>query len=1333
MQLSLPMCIALFIPTLSHAETSVGAPLFSSESLSNQSITSMVEDHRGYLWIGTRRGLNRYNGYNYIHFFEEKDNPEALCGDNIAAMCIDKENVLWVATYKGVNRLSDDRSGFETIPTDQSLWPQQILCSNSGEIYLNLSDGVYKYNVSTNAFDLLLRFDESSYMNRFYIDANDCFWLIEQKQVRCYAADGKELLLHKEIHDIGVFFSSLSSDGMLWTCYGYGNIFLFDTKLRTKVPSPSSIAQHPVLKNAILTATSCIDDSLFLICTHKNGNFLYDSAQNSVSSLEDRRFAEELEHANISTVLLDSKKNLWIGTMSQGVIGFPISAERFSSNPMLRQYSHDKSVETVHFDAQRNRIWFSTLTFELIMCDLNSNEVQITNLRTFFDEDPFFQDAVIGIETEGDDVYLLTMSKLVICRYEKSKLVKQHLRNFYRILSGFAKDEHGRIWIDTPNSDVILFDLAKKTDASVAVFPANEHLQMGAIAALADGNIMVVAKNQAPRLISAETKEVQVLNGNSELFHQNFVPSCIYEDHAHNIWIGNYDGDVIRINSEDKEPQVIEVDNVVSAIEDKNGMLWMGTLYGLAQYDFSRNKTTHFYDFHGLPGNQFNKKAVMLPDGALVFSSTNGITSFCPKEITSSVSIPLYIENIQLNDEPLLDSDKFIASSKIDKTGFAELEHWQNNINIHYAAIDYSNYSRVKYWYQLEGYDKDWIDAGNNLSAHYSNLPPCRYTFRVKITDLDKTEAISEASLKLHIPSAPWFKWYAKLFYLACAIFLMWLLVYLRYRLKMSNEYAQIAIRESEHEAHINAMNMSFFANISHEFRTTLTTIIGPISSLLDEKEAFPASKQNLLTTIHNCAIRLNKLVGQVLDLSELESDTLPLHVEKIDIINQINTFVNMYEAVATSKEIRLNRVGLEGSYAVYVDADKLDKVLSNLLSNALKFTPAKGEIKIIFDVVPASELPQDFNLKPDEQAHYVLVKISDTGIGIPADKLENVFERFYKINDNAEGNYSTGSGIGLYYSQKLIALHHGAIKASNNDSGGAVFSLVLPTSADAYEAKEIAESAHHATYVEPLKELQESANGDKSSSTKPTILLVDDDVEISHYLRSLLEMEYTIINKYDGKSALESLAEVNPDLIISDVMMPKMNGYEFCRNIKENIAYSHIPVILLTAKVMIKEQIEGLEVGANAYVPKPFDPKYLQALIKSLLKNQQTLSSILTTQTNLQSVSEEVLAPKDKIFLDQIFTLLDEELDNPEVNVNLIAEKMKMGRTNFYQKIRGLTGDSPNKLIKKYKLNKAAELIVSGKYNISEAAFATGFANLSHFSKVFKEQFGCSPSEYEG
>jgi signal transduction histidine kinase/DNA-binding response OmpR family regulator len=616
----------------------------------------------------------------------------------------------------------------------------------------------------------------------------------------------------------------------------------------------------------------------------------------------------------------------------------------------------------------------------------------------------------------------------------------------------------------------------------------------------------------------------------------------------------------------------------------------------------------------------------------------------------------------------------------------------------------------------MDGFDEDWIDAGNGHSANYANLPTGKYKFRVRITDSGDVAAGMERSINVVVRPAKLNSWWAWLIYLSVIALLFRFLSKNAMRVVEARRLARRAEQEKEQEQRTNQMNMSFFANIAHEFRTPLTMIAGPVGQLA-KSESMDGEDKKLLSIAQRSVQRMFKLVNQLMDFNKLENDTLKLHIEDTDMAKVLNGICDTFEFNAHEKGLTLNRYGMDDSLKAWTDADKVEKIVYNLLSNALKFTPNGGSIDVTLDT----------------DGKTVKIMIADTGKGIPEDQKENIFKRYYQLDNQTKAFVNWGTGIGLYFSRRLAQLHHGELTAGNrSDVQGALFTLTYPMCRDAYSEQELNPLSQESAIIEPIVPAAEIEQTDEHDG-RPTILVVDDDAEIVNYMRVLFSKDYRLITCLDADSALQWLRKEEPNIVLSDVAMPGKDGYELCREIKQDIQLSHIPVILVTAKITSENQVEGLNVGADAYVTKPFDPSVLSALIQSQLKNRERIRNILTqsTSTSEQEVGD-VLSEYDQKFMDELYKLMEEELSNTELNINRITELLYMSRTKLYYKIKGLTGETPSSFFRTYKLNRAAELLKSGKYSISEIVDKTGFSTQSHFSSVFKSKFGVTPSQYK-
>jgi signal transduction histidine kinase/DNA-binding response OmpR family regulator len=841
---------------------------------------------------------------------------------------------------------------------------------------------------------------------------------------------------------------------------------------------------------------------------------------------------------------------------------------------------------------------------------------------------------------------------------------------------------------------------------------------------LRDGRMLTAAFAQDLTTINLRTFNVQRLAIPADSMKRAvkrsvFIPTDVLQTDDSTLYIGTVSNGLIRLSLRSGHMERIHglsCSDIGAIIMDREHNLWVSTMNGLNRIDCKTGKVTPFFKTDGTGGNQFNDRAACsLPNGELIFGGTHGVTIFNPERKQTVEKTRLVFEALKVHNQVMNPKKNGCIDSIMEKRPVIRLKHYQNSFSITYAALAYSDYERVNYAYKLDGFDDDWIDAGKRREAYYANLPAGHYTLKVKAHSKGYQGFQAEDEIEVIVCPAPWNSWWAWVVYIAIAVMILGRIKAARSRIVQNNLEMQKAQQEKEHEKKINAMNMSFFSNISHEFRTPLTMIAGPVGMLCDDK-TLPSDKRKLLLIIQRSVARMLRLVNQLMDFNKLENDTLKLKVARADIIGQLQLISDVFKVNAKEKDITMRTEGLEDSFLMKLDCDKLDKIVSNLLSNALKFTPKGGHICLSFDV---------------EEGNAV-IRVCDSGPGIPPSERENIFKRFYQLNNKQEGIYNWGTGIGLYFSRQLANLHHGSLTADNaTDGHGAVFTLTLPTDETIYSPEELAMPDSQQTAFPINEQLPQILDEQAENQDKPTVLVVDDDTEVVNYLQTLLMPYYNVTYKFDADSAYKSICESEPDIILCDVIMPGKDGYELCREVKENLQVCHIPMILVTAKATVENQVEGLNTGADAYITKPFDPKLMLAMIHSLLDNREKLKQLLTHSTQTTDKIEKELSPQDRAFMEQLYHVMEEGLSNAELDVAHLTASLHVSRTKLYYKMKGLTGANPSAFFKTYKLNRAAELIKEGKYTMSEVADMTGFSTPSHFSTSFKKQFGVSPSEY--
>ena len=1333
--------------SVQQSEMTISNPLITN-NISNQQVNAFAEDAQGHIWIGTFRGLNKYNVHEFHQYFCTDDSLD-LPDNQIKDMLRDSKGRLWISTVNGVCRYTD-KDNFKHIPSDMTNKNGiQLLEGTDGRIFLNYTSHLSVYNPTTEEMNCVIpQLDpQGTMIVKCFIDAEAQLWVVTPRTLRCYDYYSMQLKDSVAINKNSRYFY-LHKDGKIWLT-GSRTLLLFDTHTHQFTETPPLLAQHPILRESEITYIHPYGNNSLLLNTSRHGMFCYNYANNTIAHQGEEGFPFEVPGFQISCMFTDSQNNLWIGSTDQGYTVCYHYKERFNNDNYIRSYFNNKSV--VSASAEKNGIlWITTLSNGVYRYDLNNKKVVPIDMEKIFPESR--QKAVrvnqIFVDNDNNLWMTVTNNKVLKCQYNNNDL---HIINEYDIKypMSITQDYNGSIWIGTASPYVYKIAPEEKVFREIKAFDISTGSNFTFIPGLLpmkDGNLLVAAFHKPMQLINTQTGVVKELLLNEEDYkacikRSVIIPTALFEDLQGDIWIGTVGNGLLKYSPSNGKIQPMPgtaCTDISGIEEDTQGNLWVSTLYGLSKYDRTTNRFTNYYEADGIGGNQFYDRAsCRLSDGTLVFGGTHGLTLFNPIDVQIKRNIPLLFENLKVHNKLIHPGNEECISKHLSYNPDIKLNYNQNGFSISFVALDYSEHERVHYYYMLEGFDRYWIDANNNREAYYANLPAGCYTFKVRIMDNDRNIVEAENSITVTVEPAPWRTWWAYTLYLLLAAGVVFLFLRALYRIRLEKEQARRAEQEKEQEQRVNKMNMSFFANVSHEFRTPLTMISGPVAQLCESLE-IDGNNKKLLHIVQQSVNRMLRLVNQLMDFNKLENDTLKLKVKRTDVVTELKHIMEIFNVNAQSKDISLITTGIEDSFLMWLDADKIDKITTNLLSNALKFTPRGGKIEVNFDVITGEEARQAFHI-PQEQAfaQYIKLEVADTGIGIPENQTERIFERYYQLNNQAVGSYNWGTGIGLYYARSLARLHHGLLKAGNRTDGqGAVFALILPTSDEAYSPEERDNEQQEQGKAYPLQtETQTDASThdeEEEDDNLKKILVVDDDTEVAHYLKVLLSPTYRVICRFNAEDAFKAVSEEAPDLVLSDVVMPGTDGYTLCRKIKEDLQLCHTPVILVTAKANMEDQVEGLNTGADAYVTKPFDPTYLQALIQSQLKNREKVRALLGRNTQTDAIADDVLSPQDNAFMTELYSLMENELSNPELDISHMTELLKISRTKFYYKVKGLTGENPSSFFKTYKLNRAAELIKEGKYSISEIADMTGFSTHSYFSKAFKKQFGIAPSEYK-
>jgi signal transduction histidine kinase/DNA-binding response OmpR family regulator len=901
------------------------------------------------------------------------------------------------------------------------------------------------------------------------------------------------------------------------------------------------------------------------------------------------------------------------------------------------------------------------------------------------------------------------------------------------------EDSRKNIWVGTNRGGLCLLDPKSKTYSNPVNFDGP--LRDGDIRALTEdlyGNVWVGFYGDGVYRYSTDTKVSKRFFGNAD--KQSLKSDIVFSikaDRQGNIWIGTGGGGLCMYDQKrDELLRFTEKDGlanntVYALVIDNNENIWMTTNSGISKFDFNKKLFQNFDVSDGLQEGQFNPGSTMYNEvgGFVCMGGTYGLNIFYPDQLSNQVvESEILVTGLSLFNRPVNVNDSTdgepILKEVISRTKEITLAYDQNVITFDFVGLNYTFPDKSTYAYKLEGLDQDWNFVGNQRSATYRYLNPGEYNFKVKVSNTVNNWNSDYASIKVVINAPIWKTYYAYVFYVACISGLTALL--LSFRTKQLGLRRRLKIEKSQrkHERELVRQKLSFFTEISHEFKTPLTLMIGPLEEMLvSETSVTPIGRK--LKMVYRNAHKLLNLINKLLDYRKLESGNVMLRVKEDNVVEFTREIYITFKELANHKNINLKFHSDQEEIMLWFDKEKLEMILNNIISNSFKYIGKGNEISI-------GVCKQISDKYPNGRA---VVKIRDNGIGIPKKHLGNVFDWFHR----GETTGTMSSGIGLALAKRLVHLHKGEIFVESAEGSGSVFSIKLPIGREHFRPEElITETEEKPISVDTLSSDQERLlhEGEGEYANRKgvnSLLLIEDDPEIREFLKEYFEKEYKILEGENGRQGLEIAMHSHPDLIISDIMMPEMDGIDFCRELRNSIKTSHIPVILLTAKASLTHHKEGIQTGADAYITKPFSPDILRMTVHNLLQSRENLKrfyrNLFAHETSVPEAKEK--STIDEKFLQSIYEQLMANLDKPDFNINELCDVLHMSRSLVYKKVKTLTGLSPVEYIRTLRMHEAAKLLRSKQYKVFEVVYMVGFTDLKYFRQCFAREFGHSPSDF--
>lgn len=1304
-----------------------------------QAIRTIKQDMFGYIWMGTHNdGIIKYNSKGTKRFLHDHENKNGLPSDRITSLVIDKQNNIWVMTDKGICVYNHHSQQFELIKYTYENGDAANKQLNSIEL-----DGDGKLWIADENYIGYLDWEKKQLVRithglhhtpyHLYKDETNHLWL-GTRDGSVYLVLPDEDKVIKKIDGPGSIARTIfSSQNELWVGYDKHGVRLYDLNGKLKTHFRYDAEPGYDIKSASIRKIWRDTRGRTWIGSYM-GLFIYNGINLFRLNSDE---STDLPHRSVFEIFEDKQGGIWVGTWAGGVSYAHPTDNKFNSyRHSNEQTSLSNNMVSSFAQAPNHKVYVGTEgrglnEFNLHTEKFKNIEVAVgkknLNIKTIF----FDSNGGMWVGTGFDGLFYRPPGESNFKHFPQGEEDGKHISS--PAVHVLCESDSG-IFIGTNLDHIDFYNFkSHQINFEIKLFPPNQY---------DDRTIRSLVTDKNNNLWIASVKGV----------HQYHIPSkkmvpdgtnsiCPHDYKGHeyyfitqlsdgNLWIGTRHHGIEIYNPETNETKLLdeggllEGKDVYGIIEGQNNNIWITSNSGLFQYNTKVKSSRRFIYNDGIQGNLFNPEAIFKDrDENLYFGGTNGFTLLQPNKIKMNVNPPnVFINSIEVNARE-------ITPSQISINNFRKiiLGPNENTIKFDFSADNYLLPEKNKFKYKLENYMDDWIEVDNSGSATLVNVPAGRYIFRVIACNNDGVWSEKQAILPITINQF-WYR--SKLaFGLYLLTFLAVVIVFIRFyfeRLKLKKTVL-IQKLERKNEDQLHEMKLKFFTNISHEFRTPLTLLSWPLKRLLNSKNLV-SEQRDQLDTIKRNANRMLQLINQIMDLRRVEKGQLKLNLSKIELLEFINERILNFSEEAKSKNIQFNFNYEKEDCTIEADEEKLDKIIFNLLSNAFKFTPKNGNISIDLcrnQFQKNEYFTNQLSFGKLENEEYIEIQVTDDGEGIGSEDLPNIFDRF------EQGKHKKGkensSGIGLNLGKEYTLLHHGVIIVQSTPGEGTRFSVRLPKKQKAqkilFESHEKVKNIDSWEKPEISKPLSENYNEDI------TVLIVEDNEELIKYIILFLEKFYSVLIAKNGIQAIEILKTHNVHLIVSDVMMPEMDGFEFCQHVKSQMETSHIPVILLTALASKENLGWGLEKGADAYISKPFDEHILLYHIKNLLQQRKRLQDSYTQKFISKKAID--VGSLDNYFLTRINTVIENNLENESFSVDNLATEMGLSRSQLHRKLKQISNHSTSEYITMVKIKNATNLLASKKYNIDEVAFKSGFNSHSYFNKCFKKIHNKSPKEF--
>lgn len=1272
-----------------------------ADGLPANTVRSIVQDKDGFMWFGTDNGLCRYDGYEVKQYV----NPLLGLDQFVSSLCVFNDCLL-VGSSHGAFFFNFSTGQFRLLDNSLTCPVNDFAIDADGNVWIATSGkGLYHYQPNTKACKCFPVGQAKGDIASVFVDNDNQVWALTRHGRGFYHYNKA----HKTFDAIPLKGLVENMDGMSMALGINGSLLigtwdngLFALYQSGRVehllsPSINGVGNH------IHTVYNDSPGVVYIGCD--DGLIRYDLRQKTYE-METRIVNAPASKRFVYTVTRDREGGLWMGTYYGGVTYFSPMGQRFMSFK-ADDGTFSGNVVSRFCEDENQHIWIATDDGGLNCYDMNIGKfVKYPGMQTFKDVNAH------GLWAEGNTLWVGTYGNGILCMNTATGATRtfeldglRSKTNCYCIM----RDSHGRLWaasmnnINLYNQQEGVFRVAKRL-GSMTIDIEEDH----------KGDVWFATQGGGLMRLSPKGKWKQYRHSSDTTSLCSDIVNCIREDAEGRVFVATSDGLCEYMPGNDcfRRINVGSGSKNFTGIAINNDEIWLTSEKGLVRY-IPNGKAQVFNRSDGLIDGPFQPNACMMAsDGRVWLGSVNGVNAFYPYQIKPNRNEPpVFITGLEIlgTDEPEADS----LSGRLSHTKAVSLKYKENMFFIHFAALSYVSPEKNRYMYKLKGFDEEWIEAGADHKATYTNIPPGTYTFLVMACNNDGVWSSKPASLKITIHPPFYWSLPAKLFYLFVLIGLVWYYVHITLLKAERRHLREMKAVSERKEKELREAQLHFFTMIAHEIRTPVTLIIGPLENLKErwqkasrQRKISEAATQTL-DVIDRNAHRLLDLVNQLLDYNKVRQQGMRMSFRICNVAKLMQAVAVRFEPTFKQNGIKFSVDYPDESFTAMVDGEAVTKILSNFMTNAGKYTRTRIRMGCIV------------------QEETFRLEVEDDGCGISKEEQGHIFEAFYQASDN-----KAGTGIGLSTVKLLAEAHHGTVAVNSKIGVGSVFSVTLPIKQDvALETQ--ADEPVTADIDNAVDDFDAGESGDAiQRGKKTTILVVEDDGDMRNFIASNFKDSYDVITAADGEEALTKLKATDVGIIVSDWMMPNMDGAGFCRRVRNNPETSHILFIMLTAKTDDESKTEGMNIGADAYIEKPFSIKYLEACIRNLLSRRKLLMERFANSPS-EPISHIADNPVDNELLTRMNEIILENINKPDLNVGFLASQLHLSRSSLFAKIKSLTDVTPNEMIQVVRLRRAAQLLSEGNHSISEVAFLVGFNSSSYFAKCFQRQFGVRPSEF--